>query len=390
MKIAVIGIGTAGIQTLCYLLGHLPDAIEIYSIHDPDTKILGIGESTTTALPYALRTGAGFTMLDDGDELETTVKHGVRYENWTKDHWHTHILPPQFAMHFNNFKLGEVILPKLKTRWGSRFQTIEGKILDISQDNESVQITINETTHLFDYLIDCGGYPEDYADYEIRTDLPVNHCLVHTINEPGTWNFTYHKAHRNGWMFGIPLKTRQGWGYLYNDTITTKEDAMKEIAELFDTDVNTLNLREFSFKNYFAKEIINGRIIKNGNRALFFEPLEALSGYFYDAVCVAIVNLLMNGYSKKELNTHLTETALKYENFICAVYHKGSVYDTEFWRITKEKTKNHLDNSPLWREHLRIYKLFNHLNFGEEVVLPPVSIHLWHILNDELRIFNDK
>jgi hypothetical protein len=33
-------------------------------------------------------------------------------------------------------------------------------------------------------------------------------------------------------MFGIPLKTRQGWGYLYNDTITSKEDALEEINKI--------------------------------------------------------------------------------------------------------------------------------------------------------------
>lgn len=387
MKIAVIGIGTAGIQTLSYLLGHLPDAFEVHSVHDPDIKILGIGESTTTALPYALRTGAGFTMLDDGDELETTTKHGVRYENWTEEHWHTHILPPQFAMHFNNFKLGEVILPKLKNRWGARFQKIEGKLSNISQNKNSVELVINDETHLYDYIIDCRGYPDDYSDYEIRADLPVNHCLVHTINKPGDWNFTYHRAHRNGWMFGIPLKTRQGWGYLYNDTITSKDDAVSEIAEIFDTKIEDLNLREFAFKNYYAKKIFDGRIIKNGNRALFFEPLEALSGYFYESVCVKTVNFLLNGYLEEELNTQLTEEALKYENFICYVYHKGSIFDTEFWKITKEKTKLHLDNSPLWHEHLRVCKLFNHLKMNEDLILPPASIHLWNIVTEKLRIF---
>lgn len=387
MKIAVIGIGTAGIQTLCYLLSHLPKEFEIHAVHDPDIKILGIGESTTTALPYALRAGAGFTILDDGEKLETTIKHGVKYVNWSPNPWHTHILPPQFAMHFNNFNLGEVILPKLKNKWGDRFCQLEGKLTTIHQDHDHASLTINSKQHVYDYVIDCRGYPDDYTDYEIRTDLPVNHCLVHTINEPGTWNFTYHQAHRNGWMFGIPLQTRQGWGYLYNDNITAKDDAMLEISEIFKINVKELNLREFSFKNYFAKKIFNGRIIKNGNRALFFEPLEALSGYFYESVCVKIVNRLMNGFSEDETNKQLIDEALKYENFICAIYHKGSIFNTEFWKITKEKTKDHLDNSPLWHEHVSLCKLFNYLDFNEDLILPPVSIHLWNIVNEKLKVY---
>ena len=77
----------------------------------------------------------------------------------------------------------------------------------------------------FDYVIDCRGWPENYDDYVISKTAPLNSCLVQMVPEPGDWNFTYHIAHENGWMFGIPLKTRQGWGYLYNDTITTREEA---------------------------------------------------------------------------------------------------------------------------------------------------------------------
>ena len=277
MKVAVIGVGTAGIQSLCYLLGTLPTDIEIVSIHNPSIKILGIGESTTTALPYSLWTGAGFTMAESADLLDATTKHGVKYVNWSKDPFYTHILPPYYAMHFNNFKLGDVAIEKIKKKWPERFKQILGSIDSINQDDSLVHVSIDGTSYDFDYIIDCRGYPDDYTDYNVCEDLPVNHALVNMVPEAGDWNFTYHQAHRNGWMFGIPLKTRQGWGYLYNDTITTKEEAMEEIAELFNTTVDKLELRDFAFKNYYAKQFLDKRIFKNGNRALFFEPLEALS-----------------------------------------------------------------------------------------------------------------
>jgi tryptophan halogenase len=393
MKIAIIGVGTAGVHTLCYLSAHLPNDFEIYSIHDPDIKILGIGESTTTALPQALWKGAGFTMLDNADDLDATTKHGVKYINWTPEPFNTHILPPFFAMHFNNFKLGEVVIKKLKSKWGNRFTALEGKIEDLKQDADKVEMLINGVPHTFDYIVDCRGYPDDYTDYEICKDLPVNHALIHTIEKPGDWNYTYHQAHKNGWMFGIPLQTRQGWGYLFNDTITTKEEAMEEMAEIFNTTVDGLNLREFSFKNYYSKKPLDGRIFKNGNRALFFEPLEALSGYYYDSVCVKIVNFFtVEGHTLDELNYRLVEEAQKYENFIHFVYNKGSIFDTPFWKITKEKTQNHLDNSPLWKEHISACKLLNYLNQNDEaIIMGPVSIFLWNLLDEKMRhleIFN--
>lgn len=100
-------------------------------------------------------------------------------------------------------------------------------------------------------------------------DLPINHCLVHAVDEPGTWKFTYHTAHENGWMFGIPLQKRQGWGYLYNDTITSKEDALKNFREIRNKDINLDNIREYMFKPFKANKYVNGRIMVNGNSALF-------------------------------------------------------------------------------------------------------------------------
>ena len=52
MKIAVLGVGTAGITSLCHLLGWLPSTVEITSIYDPNIKILGIGESSTPDIEY--------------------------------------------------------------------------------------------------------------------------------------------------------------------------------------------------------------------------------------------------------------------------------------------------------------------------------------------------
>ena len=159
------------------------------------------------------------------------------------------------------------------------------------------------------------------------------------IPEPGNWEYTAHVAHRNGWMFGIPLQTRQGWGYLYNDNITTKEDAIDDISERFKTKKEDLNLREFSFKNYYANKIIDGRIIKNGNRALFFEPIEALSGLFYDNVMRGFTDVVLFGHNAAEMNSWFVKFAQQIENTISFIYHGGSNYKSNFWEITTKKAK---------------------------------------------------
>jgi hypothetical protein len=98
------------------------------------------------------------------------------------------------------------------------------------------------------------------------------------IPEPGNFSYTYHYAHKNGWMFGIPLTHRQGWGYLFNDEITSEQEAINDINEIFKSNKKKKDLRDFKFKPYRTKKFLEGRIIKNGNRAIFYEPMEALSG----------------------------------------------------------------------------------------------------------------
>ncbi len=345
MRIAVLGVGTAGLTSLAHCLAHLSDDWIVYSISDPETPILGIGESTTPMIPGQLFNGARFTLMQDSDELDATVKYGVKYVGWRKHDFYSNILPPNHAIHFNNFKLKEFCFKRFNERWKDKFSTIHGKIINVTNGDNEVLVKVNEDLYKFDYVIDCRGYPEDYSEYVVSNAIPVNHCLVHTVNEPGDWTWTYHVAHRNGWMFGIPLKTRQGWGYLYNDMITEKEEAIADIAERFRVSESDLKLREFKFKTYYAKKFIDGRIVKNGNRALFFEPMEALSGNFYGTLMRSFISYLDGTINEDHFNTSLTHEAQDIENFICFMYHGGSTYDSKFWNITKEKCRAHLHNN---------------------------------------------
>jgi hypothetical protein len=147
-------------------------------------------------------------------------------------------------------------------------------------------------------------------------------------------------------MFHIPLTTRQAWGYLYNDNITSREEAVDHIKELFNIEDPKLN--EFTFKSYYAKSFFDGRIIKNGNRAAFFEPIEGIAGYFYLLVVRCLVDYINQNTTIDAVNDMLTEYARNNELFINYAYHGGSNYDSEFWNVTKEKTKKKLFEEFEW------------------------------------------
>tara|TARA_E500000178_G_scaffold256609_1_gene253150 strand:+ start:267 stop:1424 length:1158 start_codon:yes stop_codon:yes gene_type:complete len=380
MKVAVIGIGTAGLQTLAYFMNTLDDDIEVYSIHDPEQKILGIGESTTTFLPHILAQACDFRMLDDGPALDATTKHGVKYKNWRKKDFHNQFIPPYHAIHFNNFKLSELVLGRLRNKKG--FFEIHGAIESIKQTDTHVDLLIDGTEHKFDYIIDCMGYPDDYSDYELKEDLPVNHAIVNGIDKPGNWNYTYHQATRNGWMFGIPLETRQGWGYLFNDTITSVEEAKEDMQTLFD---DPIQVREFSWKNYYKRNTIDGRIISNGNRALFFEPLEALSGSYYEAVAIEAANVIMGDSTAEVSNASLRHTAEVYCAFIYFVYHGGSTFNSEFWKITVDKTTKALHNNEVFQNVKSMMQTLKTNGVDDpRIIFKPLSMELWSLVDKKM------
>ena len=59
-------------------------------------------------------------------------------------------------------------------------------------------------------------------------------------------------------------------GYCYNQDITSKENAEKNMLEMFDVEIT----KHLKFNNYIAKQpIIDDRIFLSGNRLFFIEPM---------------------------------------------------------------------------------------------------------------------
>ena len=107
MKIAVIGTGTVGVLSVCYFLGHTKD-VEVICIHNPKKNILGIGESSTVRMTELLWNTLNFNVGLDGEDLQCTIKTGVKFKNWRKHEFTSPMFFPGYGMHFDNFKLAKV------------------------------------------------------------------------------------------------------------------------------------------------------------------------------------------------------------------------------------------------------------------------------------------
>jgi tryptophan halogenase len=358
IKIAVIGTGTVGIFALAHLLGHLPKDFQITSIYDPNIKILGVGESAQPNFLNSLYKGANFKLTEDAYYIDATIKLGGKFIDWRDQDFIMTLTPPNMSMHFNNFKLKEFCFQRFNQLWGERFKTIEGNVVEVKNiENKFVDVVVGKEKYLFDYVMDCRGYPEDFSNYKTVDSIPVNHALIYVRDEPGTWTTTVNQATEHGWMFGLPLQTRNAWGYLYNDAISSKDEVVKDICSIFKVNENEIKLNEFAFKNYKALKFFDGRIMLNGNRALFYEPLEALSNYIYELIIRHFFDHVVNHnkfpheyLQKVEItNREISQMADDFELFINFLYHGGSTFDSKFWNITKQNASEFLGQSPRWK-----------------------------------------
>ena len=286
MKITVVGAGNAGCLSALHLgwFTRRFENVEIELVYDPSIPPEPVGQATILDPPRLLYSATPWNWYNN--KLHATIKTGVLYEGWGKKNEKVfHQFPAdRVAIHLCPSTMQEYILK-------SEFFTTKEQGVSNIEGIDS------------DYIIDCRGRPTDFAGYGQLLN-PINACIVGEPNWEVNDPWTRSVATPDGWTFVIPAKKeapahKNSIGYLYNSSITGKEEATENFKGLFDVNVS----RYLTFNNYIAKEpVIDDRIFLNGNRLFFLEPLEAtaLQTYLYMVRLItdAIIYKDANDYSK--------------------------------------------------------------------------------------------
>ena len=362
MKVAVVGAGTAGLLSAMDLCVGLPSFAKITLIHSLSIGSLGVGESSLVNFPQSLSESIDYNHLFDRKELKSSTKYGVQFKNW-RGNTFVPFLGGSHGIHFDTSNLIEFVLPRLHKKY-SNFSELKGVVESVTSVGKQVKIRVDEFDHTFDYVIDCRGYPENYTDYHKSPHVYLNSAIVVPSKTKAKWEYTFHIAHKNGWMFGIPLGEKSGWGYLYNSDITERKEALKDLEQTLSDQNNTDghfvdydldNIKEFSFENYYAKRIVNndGNIFKNGNRALFFEPLQATSLGCYSFISQRIIDYINGDIVVEDIKRTYNRVIEECLLFINLHYRWGSDFDTSFWKMAKDKSNELLNQHDIetydWR-----------------------------------------
>ena len=123
------------------------------------------------------------------------------------------------------------------------FKVIEKNITDPESEIDS------------DYIIDCRGRSSDLnVEYKTLAN-PLNSVILSKKNERDlNLSYTDCVATPHGWTFIIPNHDSTSYGYLYNNTITSKDNAEEDFIQRFNVQPDGY----FSFNNYVAKNIWQG------------------------------------------------------------------------------------------------------------------------------------
>lgn len=387
-KIAIIGVGSAGLLTASHFCTWLDNAWEVWVVHNPNKRILGIGESTNGAFVSVLERGTNFSIAHTEDlrALEATLKFGSKFVNWRPHSWINPLLSGNIAIHFNNRRFRDFVFQRLASLWPNQFRTLEADVQQIHNYSNHVTLQTDQGPKDFDYVIDCSGSPSTFEGYTMSDCTLINRCRIHTVKNYDYEPFTDHIATPNGWMFGVPLEGHKTYGYLYNHALTSDAQAAADMGTMLG--VENLDAgkydEQYAFRCYFANSLISGRVAKNGNKALFFEPLLANSMFLYIYAARLIYDHFIAGQDINRSNAMFTRSVHEMEDVISYYYKGGSVFDTEFWRAAADAGSSRLAKRGEFHEYaekLKALKKKGVMFSGPSYAFSP---HTWHLVDEQM------
>ena len=353
MKIAILGKGTSAIITALVCINYGYD-VEIY--YDPDKPHLNVGESTTPHIANLIKNTLDISIGDLLDENVVSLKNGVEFDGWGIGNTFNHYFNNNaIALHFESGIFNPFIHKILETN-GIKYHPFKVDGYDIDLNRQKVFINGNE----YDHLIFCSGW-SDTDEYKTPIFQTVNSALLHSKEVCDARPYTHHLATIDGWQFGLTFPERNliKHGYLFNNKITSVEKAKKNIEDV--------DAKYISWEPKYCKKMIQNRFVSyNGNRLMFFEPLQALSLYYYiefsNYICEFVENPTHENYVKNNQIYHRDINNLQTGLFWHYSY--GSKYDSSFWNDVKRRANNFLNynystNSEYYEDALFYNKKFS-------------------------------
>jgi len=438
MKIVIVGGGTAGWLAAYYISSAQPNVHDITVVESSQIGIIGAGEGATGLFTNILNGNFFPKKIDIEDFIrstDATNKIGIKFVNWnqngstffspldgtdtaigTNDILFKYVLAKfgnekihlasrlgidffsgkNFenidALHFNAHKVGQYFKNLCLNQGVKHIDAVVADVVkhSITGDIKEIIFTDNEKIS-GDFFFDCSGFNRvlmsklDVNWQSYKKYLPLNTALPFLLDyQPGDIiePCTTATALSSGWMWDIPLKTRRGCGYVYNNQFISPDEAVKELEQKFKRQINPIKVIDFDPGR--LETFWKNNVISLGLASSFVEPLQATSIHTTIAQIILFVNdfllpqkdevaILEN---QKSYNRRISDMYDITLDFI-SLHYQGGRSNTPFWRwVTEEKIV-----SPYVQELIERSKrkVIGHHEIGIKFGAPAVGLWNWTI-----------
>ena len=396
MNIVIVGGGTAGWIAAYYISKSQPRKHNITVIESSKIGIIGAGEGSTGSM-IDLLNGSFFNhkvdILDFMKKTDATYKMGIRHQNWSpivKEYFAPLDVSPTgytlddyilkyglnkhgnsnihlcskigieyelkkyspYALHFDGHKVGKYFKDVCLT---DGVVCVDTEINDVVVENNNITsvITSNQEKITGDFFIDCTGFSrilmkklgvewQSYSDVlSVNTAMPF---ILKYEEDEEIIPETKATALSAGWMWNIPLSTRRGCGYVFDNRYISKEEAKLEVENYLQKEITPI--KWISFDSGHSKEFWKNNVLCLGLASSFVEPLEATSihntiiqtAIFADEFLNENKDCTLKDVNQKMYNERILLLNRLTIDFI-SLHYQGGRDDTEFWADIKKKNK---------------------------------------------------
>lgn len=265
------------------------------------------------------------------------------------------------AYHLDAYKVGQYLKNFLVDN--GHVNHIEDKVVSVNKDEQGFVkslITKNGTIVKGDLFVDCSGFlrllikdNNEFISYE--DNLLTNRAIAFPTKEYKISNHTIAKARKYGWEWNIPLQSRMGRGYVFNDNMISVDQAVRELENDYGKIdiVNDIKFTVGRMKNAWYKNVLS-----TGLSSGFLEPLEATSIH----MTILQINIFIEQYYTNQLDFKCKSLINQYNMEIGSVWDDLRDFinlhyitprkDTDFW-IESSSKKRHSENL---KNRLEIWK----------------------------------
>jgi len=250
-----------------------------------------------------------------------------------------------WAANLDASKLGGYLLHNLLSLDTNRFRYIADKVCSVKKDGDNIKaLVLHEEEVVGDLFVDATGLGRlliKEVNREIEDEsyrFPNNRVVLGSIDRKGdkARNHISSTTASNGWIWDIPLGSKDTVGYMYSDMFMDPKDSIKELQELYPT---VQQIRELKLTPSSVKVPWVGNVVAIGVAQGFVDPLEGAVLLQTKTHLVALTTALSLGdYNYIQVDS-FNRACTDHRNAILAfveMHYRGCQReDTEYWRYVR-------------------------------------------------------